>query len=262
MERYSWIKLMTAGLLDLIYPPGLYCISCGKITDDSRTYGLCNDCIAAMNWITGRRCEKCGRPLSENNPENKCFLCTTHEASGRPQPFDKGYACTGYGAAEQSIVFTFKYDGQAEIGDKLGEILYDRMASEFEPDELAGMYDIVVPIPTHRDRQLRLGYNHAALIAEGFTKRTGLRLDSGLMLRTRATTPMKGLGPEERTENIRGAFSVRSSRLERIKGARILLIDDIFTTGATINEAAALLKESGALQVDFLTFAAAGDMVI
>ena len=262
MGKNTWVERLADGILDLIYPPGLYCISCGKITDDSRTYRLCNDCMAAMNWVTGRRCLKCGRPLTDNNPGTRCFRCSSALTSGRPPAFDTGFACTGYGAAEQSLIFSFKYGGRADIGDTLGEILYDRMLSEFEPDEIVGMYDIVVPIPTHRDKKLKRGFNHAALMAEGFAKRADLRCDSGMMIRTRATIPMKGLGPEARIENIRGVFSVKSSRLSCLNGARILLIDDIFTTGATINEAASLLKENGAAQVDFLVFAAAGDMVI
>ena len=260
-DKSTWAGRLANGILDLVYPPGLYCISCGKITDSSRTYGLCNDCMAAMNWVTGRRCAKCGRPLTDNNPGSKCFRCSASETSGRPQAFGRGFVCTGYGAAEQALIFAFKYGGRADIGDMLGEMLCDRMLAEYEPDELAGMYDVVVPIPTHRDKKLKRGYNHAALMAEEFAKRTGLRCDPEMMIRTRATLPMKELGPEARIENIRGVFRVRSSRIRSIKGARILLVDDIFTTGATINEAATLLKESGASQVDFLVFAAAGDMI-
>lgn len=267
----SWIRRIGNEVLDLVYPPGLYCISCGKITDSTRTYRLCNDCMAAGNWITERHCGKCGRPLSPNDPRDICFRCAVRESSDSPQSFDKGHACAGYGAVEQSVIFALKYGSRPDIGDTLGEALFDRMASEYGEDVLAGMYDIVTPVPTHRDKQGTRGYNHAELMARGFAKRAGLGYDPELVIRTRPTMPMKGLGPEARTANIQGAFDIRARRLPKIAGARILLIDDIFTTGATIDEIARILKGSrtnkdgqtftGAARVDFLVFAAAGDMI-
>ena len=257
----SWLRKLGNEMLDLVYPPGLYCISCGKITDDSRTYGLCNECMTSMNWITERRCARCGRPLSPNDPGETCFRCSVREASGSPQMFDKGHACAGYGAVEQAVIFALKYGGRTDIGAILGEILYDRMISEYDPDFLAGMYDLVTPVPTHRDKQAVRGYNHADLMGKHFARRAGLRYDPEVVIRTRPTIPMKGLGPEARIANIQGAFDVRARRLPLIAGARILLIDDIFTTGATIDEIARILKDAGASRVDFLTFAAAGDMI-
>ena len=249
-------------MLDLVYPPGLYCICCGKIIDGSRTYRLCNDCMKSMNWNTGRYCAKCGRPLAETDPGGLCFGCAQRKAAGHEQSFDKGHACAGYGACAQAVIFAFKYGGRADIGDTLAEILYDRMLSEYEPDELAAMYDIVIPVPIHADKLKKRGFNHAELMGRGFAKKAGLHFDSGLLIRTRETLPMKGLGPEERRANIRGAFEIRNSRIPQIKGARVLLIDDIFTTGSTIDEISSLLKLQGASAVDFLAFAAAGDMII
>lgn len=259
-------------MLDLVYPPGLYCICCGKITDDSRTYRLCNDCMKSMNWITGRHCSKCGRPLSDNDPGDLCFGCAQRAASGREFSFDKGHACAGYGTCEQSVIFALKYGGHADIGDTLGEVLYDRMLSEYDPYELTGMYDMVTPVPVHMEKAGTRGFNQADLIGRGFAKRAGLNYDANILVRTRRTLPMKGLGPAERTENIRGAFEVRKRKLPLIEGARILLIDDIFTTGATIDEIAGILKDpwnddedrmhNGAARVDFLAFAGGADIIV
>lgn len=262
MSKDSWLRKIGNEMLDLVYPPGLYCICCGKITDDSRTYRLCNDCMKSMNWNTGRHCGKCGRPLADTDPGEICFGCAQREAAGEARSFDKGHACAGYGACAQAVIFSLKYGGRADIGDTLGEILYDRMVSEYGADELAAMYDIVIPVPIHAEKMKKRGFNHAGLIGRSFAKRAGLRFDPGALIRTRMTLPMKGLGPEERMANIQGAFSIKNSRLPLIKESRILLIDDIFTTGATIDEIASVLKDSGAARVDFLAFAAAGDMVI
>ena len=262
MSKESWLKRIGNEMLDLVFPPGLYCICCGKITDDSRTYRLCNDCMRSMNWNTGRRCKKCGRPLVDTDPGEMCFGCSQRDASGHQPSFDKGHACAGYGACAQSVIFALKYGGRSDIGDTLGEILYDFMLSGYEADELAGMYDVVTPVPVHADKLKKRGFNHAELIGRGFAKRACLCFDPGLLIRTRGTVPMKGLGPEERRANIRGAFEIRNSRHPKIKGSRILLIDDIFTTGSTVDEIASVLKCHGAARVDFLAFAAAGDMVI
>ncbi len=272
MNSMRSIKEITSSLLDLVYPPGLYCISCGKIIDDSRAYRLCNDCMQAINWNTGRRCSKCGRPLSGNDPGDICFGCAARESAGQPHMFDKGHACSGYGACAQSMIFAFKYGGHSDVGDTLGEMLYDRMTDEYGPEELAGMYDLVIAVPAHREKKLRRGYDHAELMAEGFARRAGIRHAPGVVIRTRSTLPMKGLSPAGRMANIRGAFAIRERRRPLITGARILLIDDIFTTGATIDEIARILKDqwtdcegqvhSGAAGVDFLAFAAAGDMII
>lgn len=262
MSKRSWLRGIGKELLDLVYPPGLYCICCGKITDDSRTYRLCNDCMESMNWNTGRRCEKCGRPMSANDPGRLCFGCTGAENAGRPHAFDKGHACTGYDAFTQSVIFSFKYGGRSDIGETLGEILHDRMISEYEADELAGLYDMVIPVPIHADKLKKRGFNHAEIMGRSFAKRAGLRFDPGALVRMRPTLPMKGLGPDARRANIRGAFIIRNSRLPQIEGSGILLIDDIFTTGSTIDEIASVLKECGAERVDFLAFSAAGDLMV
>ncbi|MBQ9273031.1 MAG: ComF family protein [Mogibacterium sp.] len=266
-------------MLDLIYPPGLYCISCGKITDSSRTYRLCNDCMQAMNWNTGRACSRCGRPLSENDPGEMCFSCAHKESSEQTSWFDRGYACTSYGAAEQSVIFTLKYGGRSDIGETLGEIMYEYMQALYPQRQLCGMYDMVVPVPVHKERKSRRGFNHAEVMAQSFAKRAGIRCESNALIRTRPTQPMKGLRPSERKANIAGVFEIRPYKLKDLTGARVLLIDDIFTTGATIDEAARILKcpqpagdpftgtregyevSSGASRVDFIAFAAAGDMI-
>lgn len=254
-------KGISGALLDLVYPMSLYCISCGKIIDDSRTYRLCNECMAASNWITERHCSVCGKPLAETDPGERCFACAEFEAKGLPHSFDKGYSCAGYGAVEQSLIFALKYGSRSDIADTLGEIMYDRMVSEHEADELAASYDLVVPVPVYSERKARRGFNHAGLMARSFAERAGIACEPELIIRTRATAPMKGLGPEERWANVKGAFSIRERKRSLVEGARILVIDDIYTTGATLDEIASILKDAGARRVDFLAYAGGSDMI-
>ncbi len=254
-------KRISQALLDLVYPMSLYCISCGKIIDDSRTYRLCNECMEASNWITERHCSVCGKPLADTDPGERCFACTEFEAKGLPHSFDKGHACAGYGAVEQSLIFALKYGSRSDIADTLGEIMYDRMISEYEADELAASYDLVIPVPVFIERKKRRGFNHADLIGRSFAERAGITYDPELIIRSKATAPMKGLGPEARRANIQGAFSIRERKRGKVEGASILVIDDIYTTGATLDEIASILKEAGARRVDFLAYAGGVDMI-
>lgn len=242
--------------LDLIYPSALYCICCGKIIDETRTYRLCNDCMDGMKWIGSRTCAKCGKPLAGVNPTEVCFSCREH-----PHIFDKGYTCAEYGTHERAMMFALKYDGKSDIAVTIGEIMSDRMLAQFPAGEIRSGYSIILPVPVHQSKRAKRGYNQAALIAGEFSRRTGLRYDDGILIRTRETHIMRSLGPDQRRENLRGAFGIRKSRQKDIEGQNVLLLDDIYTTGATIDEIARVLKEAGAGNVDFITFAAGADMV-
>ena len=261
-------RLKTAGsaALDLIYPPALYCICCGKIIDETRTYRLCNECMEGIKWVDARTCAKCGKPLNANNPAEMCYSCREH-----PHSYDHGYTCAEYGTHERAMVFSLKYDGRPDIAGTIGEILADRMLAEFDAGELSDMYDIVLPVPVHPSKKSIRGYNQAALIAEEFAHLTGLSCDDSILVRVRETHIMRSLGPDARRENIRGAFEVRKGRESDLSGKNILVVDDLYTTGATVDEIASLLKAPhtdisgssvpGAAMVDVLTFAAGADMV-
>lgn len=237
------------GILDRVYPSDLYCISCGKIIDWSRTYRLCNDCMNEIKWGTEARCAKCGKRLSEFNPDTLCYNCREHS-----HDFDHGYACTEYDAHTRAIVFALKYDNRSDIAITIAEIMADYA-------RIMPSYDLVVPVPITHRRRLARGYNQADIIAQEFAKRTGIRYEGEILERARETTAMKGLSPDERRRNIRGSFAAKTVNTNLINGARCLILDDIYTTGATIDEVATVLKECGASQVDFLSFASGADVV-
>ena len=221
-----------------------------------------------VKWNTGRTCKKCGRRLSENNPNDTCYNCreNTHV-------FRKGYSCAEYGTHERYIVMGFKYGDKLQIGETMGEMLADRMLAALGPDKLPSAYDLLVPVPLSRKRELTRGYNQAAIIAAHFAERTNLNIRNRdprntlnpkiiePLSRIRETSAMKGLSPTERAENIKGSFAVKYGKDDMIKGSRCLIIDDIYTTGATIDEIAKVLYEAGAESVDFLTFASGADVI-
>lgn len=243
-------------ILERIYPSDLYCICCSKIIDGSRTYRLCDDCMESMKWATGRLCDKCGKPLSVNDPCETCFNCREHLHS-----FDRGYTCCEYGTNERSIVYSMKYDDRSDIAGTIADMMADRMLALYEPEELAGKYDLLVPVPVSDKRKGQRGYNQAALIAAHFSENTGIEYRGEILQRMRETKAMKGLAPDERKANIRGSFAVRKKALDSISGAECLVVDDIYTTGATIDEIASVLKAHGASTVDFLSFANGADVV-
>ena len=244
------------GLLDLVYPGSLYCICCGKIIDESRTYRMCNDCIAGINWNTGRRCIKCGKALSDTDPGELCFNCkaNVHE-------FDRGYSCATYGLHERTLLYELKYASRGDIGETIGEIAYDRMLAEFDAEEIRKEFDLVTAIPIYRKRKGERGFNQADVIASSFAKRAGLLYDGEILMRARETSAMKGLSPEERKANIQGAFAIRERKRDKLPGKSILLVDDIYTTGATLDEASSVLKNAGASRVSCLTFASGADII-
>ena len=122
-------------------------------------------------------------------------------------------------------------------------------------------YDLIVPVPITRTKRLTRGYNQAALIAEYLSLNTGIRYAGEILERVKETTAMKGLAPDERKRNISGSFCIHPLKINEVRDAKCLLIDDIYTTGATIDEAARVLKQNGAIIVDFISFASGADMI-
>lgn len=235
--------------LDLLYPPDIYCISCGSIIDRTRDYALCDSCMERFHWLGSRTCEKCGKILDETYRHRLCYDCRAFD-----HDFDKGFTCVQYGLYERGILMDYKYKGKSYIGKKLGDILYDRMALEDV------QYDLIVPVPMHRKKQNQRGYNQAAVMARRFADRCERPCASELLKRTRQTAPMKGLGAFERHENLRGALQVSPLNRYKIEGSHILLIDDIYTTGSTLDECSRVLHMAGAERVYALTFACGPNM--
>ena len=169
--------------------------------------------------------------------------------------FVKGFTCTRYGLYERVLVMDYKYHDKAWIGRKVGDILADRMQSEsYRPD-------IIVPVPIHKDREAKRGYNQVELMARQYARLAGLTLDGRILVRTKNTLPMRNLGVAERIDNVRDAFSIRSSRGKNLAGKTILLIDDIYTTGSTADSCSQTLLQGGAKEVWLLTFASGSNVI-
>jgi competence protein ComFC len=223
-----------SGLLDLVYPS--YCLVCGKADDDY----LCPDCIEMIDVIGDMHCHKCAIPCETHI----CLDCQSREFA-----FD--WACSAglYEGVLRKGIHALKYDMHLAIIDQLAGL----MVCCYPHRQLNGKVDIVVPIPIHRDRLIERGFNQSEELGRPLCKRISVPLESNALFRIRNMRHQVSLPQDKRMLNIKGAFAVPNPAL--VLGKRVLLVDDVFTTGATLNEAAKVLKESGALSVYVYTLA-------
>lgn len=236
--------------LDLVFPSNIYCISCGNLIDKTRPYALCDSCVRTMNWANGRTCEKCGKILQDSYDGDLCTDCSTVEHS-----FEKGFACVEYGRAERDLILNFKYQDKAYLGNKISEMMYDRiMVTDLQ-------VDLVLPVPMFRKKERKRGYNQAAILAGELAKRMEKPCYKRLLIRSMNTKPMNSLGMEERKENIKKAFTVKKGWDIILRDKTILLVDDIYTTGSTADACSDVLLSAGASKIYVFAFAAGANLV-
>ena len=254
-------EMMIDKLLGMIFPGELHCLCCGSILGSRRRYPICDDCIGKFGWVTESTCRICGKPLAKvNEKRGICYDCSESERT-----FDKGYTCALYGLYERALIMDLKYRDKSYIARALGLIMADRVLAEDEGG--AGpAWDFVTWVPVSKKRLDQRGYDQAELLAGFFAEalsegrgRSGLDAPAlkGLLERAKDTAPMKDLGIAERRENVKNAFKMKRNAV--VKEKSVLVIDDVFTTGATLEACARALKEAGAAGVDVLTFASGGD---
>lgn len=214
-------------LLDLVFPPT--CVGCGRVGR-----WICEACWGRVPWDADGSCQLCGRPWLSSS----CAHC------GRvPTSLDATIAVARFDGVAREAVHALKYHGHHAISSLLGRL----MAAAMPALEIS----VVTPVPLHRSRRRQRGYDQAALLARHVARALDVPLDAGLLTRTRATQDQVGLDGEARRLNLDGAFTAES----RVAGEDVLLIDDVFTTGATMETAAACLREMGARRVVGLAFA-------
>jgi len=218
--------------VDLLFPPR--CALC----DRDGTL-LCERCVAALRPADGRRCLRCWMPLRQGD------LCAHCVAA--PSAFAELRAAYVMEGGARRLVHGLKYDGLTSLAEPMGRLIYERLGEEHA--------DVVLPLPLHRSRERSRGYNQAALLAREIAWRAGLPFDTRAAWRTRATAPLvKTMHREERLAIVRGAFA--ASR-EAVEGRAILLVDDVVTTGATLDACSEALLASGAATVRCVTWARA-----
>ena len=219
---------------------GYTCDGCGREAFSYPEKRLCDDCAATLRKNAGFVCEKCGRKARS---QGVCLACKQN----LPE-FAKGYSPFVYAGFAASLVNRLK-NGERNLSNFFGEEMSAYVAEKIEnPQEL-----IVVSVPMTKERQTARGYNQAAELAKTVANNLDLLYDEEVLIKTRDAVGQKYLSGKERTENVRGAYRVHKRAFVRDK--RVLLIDDVMTTGATGSECARILKNAGADEVIFLTAA-------
>jgi ComF family protein len=233
-------------LLDIVFPAS--CAYCRSPLGASRTARLCAACWADFSALAGALCPVCGRPFESpetlaDSPTHRCLSCRRD-----PPSFDQALSVGAFEGSLREAVHQFKYRPCRALGKPLGDWMSERIRV------LIGI-DAIMPVPLHTSRLRKRGFNQALLLAHRMSLKCSAPLSYDNLVRVRPTRPQVELTGEERIRNVAGAFSLKAP--ERVVERHVLLIDDVFTTGATLNECAAALKEAGARQVTACTLARA-----
>ncbi len=224
---------------DLFLPP--QCLACATPVADHDA--LCVACWIALDPIVPPLCDRLGTPLPHGVGDD---LLST-EAIASPPPFARLRAVSSYSDVAARLVHALKYGDRLEVARAMGGWM-----ARAGQDLLADA-DVIVPVPLHARRLWQRRYNQSALLAQNLARLTGMPWDSARLRRVRATRSQVGLTASQRATNMRGAFAVapRAS----VDGQRVLLVDDVYTTGTTVRAATAVLARAGASAVDVLVFA-------
>ncbi len=239
------LKEILSGIADLVFPPR--CVTCGVLLEKRTPLPFCPACAGGIRLIRSPLCSRCGLPFLE--PEGEDHPCG--ECLAAERPYAVARAVGYYEETLLRAIHLFKYRGKTGIGEVLGKMMADFAGGRWE----MGAFDRILPVPLHPKRLRERGFNQSVILACEISKRFAVPLDPRSLERRVPTAPQVGLGREERSANVRGAFAVGSP--ERIDGKRILLVDDVFTTGSTLGECSAVLLRAGAEGIAVLTMARA-----
>lgn len=229
-------------ILNSILPPR--CIKCGKILYEED--GLCPDCFNEISFITQPYCQKCGHPF-ETEPDGHKMICGACLKT-KHRPFRMSRSAFKYDEGSKNLILSLKFMDKTENAKVLARWL--RLAGK---DIFAAGVDEIVPIPLHYTRLIKRRYNQSALLAKELSKLVRLPVDYDCVERHKKTRPQVEFSGHDRVRNVKDAF--RAKHPDKIRGKRIVLIDDVITTGSTLKECALALKRAGAKSVDTLTVA-------
>ena len=218
------------------------CAACEGMLDDSETGLVCGRCWARLPVLPSPRCDRCGHPRAGRGACAGCALLPAFVRSARS-------LCWVPDPVSSAMLGALKYRGWPAVADAVGA----RLAQLAFPEDVAGERAALVPVPLAPVRLRERGYNQAARVAEAVALRWGVPVWPALE-RRRATVTQTRLTPGERLANVRAAFAVAETHAEAVRGRHLILVDDVLTTGATLNACAEALFAAGARTLSYLTF--------
>lgn len=225
---YNWIKVIQ----NSVYPN--ICLICGAKGEQG--LNLCLGCYSDLPWNT-ICCHQCALPLTSTNKQ--LFQCG--ECLQQPPPFDRSLSPLIYNKAISRLISEFKFSGKLYNGELLSHLLATHIEQKGQQ-----LPSLIIPVPLHRTRLQKRGYNQALELARPLSRRFGIPIAQDIVMRSRATLPQSSLEKKARYQNIRGSFEVR----KQLAFAHVVIVDDVITTGATVAELALTLKRAGVERVD------------
>jgi ComF family protein len=235
------VKQFFNALLDVILPP--ICHICHSFIPNAGSLHICPSCRDRLPLVSSPLCSICGIPFAGTGDDHRCGTCLTH-----PPHFDSARAHFLYEGAIRDLIHSFKYNRLTHLRYPLALLTLEGMSEFHDPH-------LIVPVPLHRSRLRQRGFNQAVLLGRVLSRQLSLPMLPDALVRTRQTEPQIELSAAERRVNVKGAFSVK--RPDHVAGKRILLLDDVMTTGSTMDECAKELKKAGAKVVIATTIARA-----
>ncbi len=216
-----------------------YCFLC--VASHTKNYGLCNACLTDLPWASISSCPQCGL----NADGEICGSCISS-----PPDFDATYAVFVYSYPVDAMIQRYKYNDTLSLSHTFGHLIGNKMLAL----NVCNSVDLIIPMPMHPTRLKQRGFNQALEIAriidQLLHKNSGTKLDYKSLTRQILTPPQASLPLKDRVKNIKGAFHVSADKLSQIQGKRIAIVDDVMTTGASLNELAKTLKQAGATRVE------------
>jgi ComF family protein len=220
------------------------CPCCEKFLEEGQQ-GFCSKCLSEIHWIESPYCSVCGIPfISKEVESHPCGACVTHR-----KYFTMARALGTYEGSLQEAIHHWKYEGKTNLTPFFAEWLAEGLKRYWEPDSL----DLLIPVPLHTQRLRERGFNQALVLVKELSRRTGIPYRKTTLQKKKPTVPQVNLSGAERGKGLRGAFHVIGK--EELVGKSALLVDDVYTTGATVNECSRVLRRGGAKRVDVLTLA-------
>lgn len=229
-------KALKKQIIRLLYPQRC------PVCDEPVPYDeglICNCCRPKLLYITEPRCRCCGKQLFQTT-ENYCEAC-----QDKKHAYSYGFGVYDYQSVKQSL-FRYKYRGRAEYAAFYAADCYAHLKEEIDRMHA----DAIIPVPLHRDREQKRGYNQAYEFARELSEVTKIPLEGKIVRRVKNTAPQKGLDNLQRQNNLKKAFHIP---VDVVKLKRVILVDDIYTTGCTIDAVAKELKQHGVGEIMFLT---------
>lgn len=231
-------KLSVNAFLGYLMP--YTCLCCGKKVEHK--HNLCFECFNKLNFITEPLCECCGVPFKSEEASKICALCLSN-----PPIYLKSRSVFLYDDASRKLITSFKYSDKTELSILLGKYLYKFGSDIIAPEK------IIIPVPIHSLKLISRKYNQSALLAKELSKLCSLKVLYNVLIKNKMSKPQAGLNFSKRQENLKNSFIIKNKKL--IKGKEIILIDDVITTGATIEKCCRKLLQAGVKSVEVLSVA-------